>query len=164
MAAQYIPHQVPLSSTHMTNLLNSIEPRVDPNIAVWCARISIESNGMWDNWEKAVEHLLPADPVVNKLSRKLKNVHLSGVTSLKKVVSMTGVELRFYKYNEFAALSDSQKEGIRELRPKGKGGNRKGKFGKGNGKGGVPTKGNNHWTKKQNKGKVAALVKEQLKK
>ena len=37
-------------------------------------------------------------------------------------------------------------------------------FGKGKGKGGAPTKGNNHWTKKQIKGKVAALVKEQLKK
>ena len=47
MAAQYIPHQGPLlPSTRVTNLLNSIEPCVDPNIAARRAGISIESNGM----------------------------------------------------------------------------------------------------------------------
>ena len=54
---------------------------------------------------------------------------------------------------------------MRELRPKGKGGE-KGKAGKGQpgkGKPGKPTTKNNHWTKKI-KGKVATLVKEQLKK
>jgi hypothetical protein len=45
-AAQYIPHQVPLPSTRVTNLSNSIEPCVDPNIAARRADISIESNGM----------------------------------------------------------------------------------------------------------------------
>jgi hypothetical protein len=77
---------------------------------------------MWDNWEKAAEHLLPADPVANKLSKKRKNVHVSGVTSLKKVGPMTGVELRFYKYKEFLAHSDAHKEELCELHPKGKGG------------------------------------------
>ena len=73
------------------------------------------------NWEKAVEKLLPADPVVNKLTNKRKNAHMSGVTCLKKVGPKTGVELRFYKYKEFAALSDAQQEEPCELRPKGKG-------------------------------------------
>ena len=111
-----------------------------------------------------MEHLLLADPVMNKLSKKHKNAHVSGVTSLKKVGPKTRVELRFYKCKEFSALSDAQKEELHELRPKGKGGGGKGKVGKGKGKGGAPNKGNNHWTKKQIKGKVAALVKEQLKK
>ena len=51
-AAQYISHQVPLFSTRVTNLINSIEPCVDPNIAAWRAGITLESNGMWDNLEK----------------------------------------------------------------------------------------------------------------
>ena len=101
--------------------------------------------------------------MANKLSKKRKNAHVSGVTSLNKVGPKTGVELRFYKYKEFAALSDAQKEELRELRPKGKGGDGKGNFGKGKGKGGALYKGDNHWTKKTIKGKVAALVKEQLK-
>ena len=143
-AAQYIPHQGSPPSTRVTNLLNSIEPCVDPNIAAWRAGISIESNGMWGNWEKAVEHLLPADPVVNKLSKKYKNDHVSGVTSPEKVGPKTGVELRFYKYKEFAALSNAQNAELRELCPKGKGGDGKGKVGKGKGKSGVSTKGNNH--------------------
>ena len=92
------------------------------------AGISIGSNGMWDNWEKFVQHLLPADPVVNKLSRKLKNVHLSGVTSLKKVVPLTGVELRIYKYKASMALREAQKEELCELRPKGKRCDGKGNF------------------------------------
>ena len=83
------------------------------------AGISIGSNGMWDNWEKAVEHLLPADLVANKLSKKHKNAHVSRVTSLKKVGTKTGVELWLYKYKEFAALGDAQKEDLCELHPKG---------------------------------------------
>ena len=62
---------------------------------------------MWDNWEKAAELLLPSDQVTNKLSKKRKNAHVSGVTSPKKVGPKTGVELRFYKYKEFSALSDA---------------------------------------------------------
>ena len=75
-----------------------------------------------------MEHLLPADPLTNKLSKKCKNAHVSRVTSPKKVVPKREVELRFYKYKEFAALSDAQKEELRELRPKGKGSNGKSKF------------------------------------
>ena len=140
-AAQYIPHQVPLPLTRVTNLLNSIEPCVDPNISAWHAGISIDSNGMRDSWEKAVGYLLPADPVSDKLSKKSKNAHVYGVTSLKKVGPKTGVELRFYKHKEFVTLSDFQKEELRELHPKGKGGDGKGKFGKGKGKSGAPYQG-----------------------
>ena len=164
-AVQYVPYQVPLPSTRVTNLLNSIETCVDPNIAARRAAITIEANNMWNNWEKAVEHLLPADPVANKIGKKRKNAHVSGVTSLKKVGPKTGVELRFYKHKEFRELTDAEKDELRELRPKGKGGE-KGKAGKGQpgkGKPGKPTTKDNHWTKKI-KGKVATLVKEQLKK
>ena len=74
--AQYVLHQVPLSSTRVTNLLNYSESCVDPNSAVRRSVISIESNGMWNIWDKAVKHWLPDDPVANKLSKKRKNVYL----------------------------------------------------------------------------------------
>ena len=148
----------------MTNLLNYIEPYVGPNRSAQRAGISIESNGMWNNLEKGVETLLSVDPVANKLGKKRKNAQVSGVTGQKKNRPKTGMELRFYKYKEFAALTDAQREELRELRPKGKGSDRKYKFGKGKRKSNTPTKGNNHWTKKQIKGEVAALLKEQLKK
>ena len=119
---------------------------------------------MWNNLEKGVETLLSVDPEANELGEKRKNAQVSGVTGPKKTRPKTGVELRFYKYKEFAALTDDQREELRELRPKGKWGDGKGKFGKGKVKSGTTTKGNNHWTKKKVEGKVAALVKEQLKK
>ena len=125
---------------------------------------SIKSNGMSNNLEKAVETLLSVNPVANKLGKKRKNAQVSGVTGQKKTRPTTGVELRFYKYKEFAALTDAQREELRELRPKGKGSDGKYKFGKDKGKSGTPTKGNNHRTKKQINGEVAALLKEQLKK
>ena len=111
-----------------------------------------------------MEKLLSADPVASKLYKKRKNAQVSGVTGQKKTRPTTGVELRFYKYKEFAALTDAQREELRELRPKGKGSDGKYTFGKGKRKYNTPTKDNNHWTKKQIKGKVAALVKEQSKK
>ena len=98
MAAQHIPHQVPLFLTWVTNLLNFIEPYVDSNIAAQRAGISIESNGMWNNLEKGEETLLSVDPVANKLGKKHKNDQVSGVTGPKKTRPTTGVELGFYKY------------------------------------------------------------------
>ena len=89
---------------------------------------------------------------------------MSGVTGPKKTRPTTGVELRFYKYKECTALTDAQREELHELHPKGKGSDGTCKFGKGKGKSNTPTKGNNYWTKKQIKGEVAALFKEQLKK
>ena len=152
MAAQYIPHQVPLFLTRVTNLLNSIEPCVDPNIAAYRAGISIESTGMWKDLDKGAETLLPVDLVANKLCRKRKNAQVSGVTGSKKTRPKTGVKLRFYKYKEFAALTDAQREELHELHPKGKGSDRKYKFGKDKGQFSTPTNGNNHTTKKQMKG------------
>ena len=54
-----------------------------------------------------MERLLPTDPVANKLSKKHKIAHASGVISLKKFGPKTGVELRFYKYKEFVVLNNN---------------------------------------------------------
>jgi hypothetical protein len=51
----------------VTNLLNSIESYVDSNIAAQYDEITIEANGIWHNWGKAVDHLVPVDPVANQL-------------------------------------------------------------------------------------------------
>ena len=82
--------------------------------------------------------------LANKLGKKRKNTQVSGVTSQKKIRPTAGVELRFYKYKGFAALTGAQREELRELHPKGKGSDGKCKFGKGKGKPNTPTKGNNH--------------------
>ena len=114
--------------------------------------------------EKAVDTLLPVDPVGNTLGKNHKNAQVSEVTVPKKTRPTTGMELSFYKYKGYAALTDTQREELHELHPMGNGSDGKCKFRKGKGKSGTPTKGNNHWTTKPIKGEVAVLVREQLKK
>ena len=125
-AAQKVLHHVPLPSTKTTNLVNTIESYIDPNIAAPRAVITVEANGIWNIWEKAVKHLMPADPVANKLDKERKNSHMPRVSSVKKVGPKTDVELRFYKYREFAAHIDAQKEELHELRLKDKSGKKRG--------------------------------------
>ena len=119
-AAQYVPHQIPLPATRVQNLLDSIEGYVNPDIAARQAAITIEHNGMHANWEAAVAHLLPACHVAVKLRKKRITAHISDVGStLKKVGPKTGVELHYYAYHEFEALSPEQRDEIITLRREG---------------------------------------------
>ena len=105
-AAQYMPHQVPLPTTRVQSLLDSIDDCQDPNIAARRAAITIEHNRMHDDWEAAVAHLLPACPVAAKLHKKRKNAEVSGVGgALDRVGPKTGVEFRWYKKHELRALT-----------------------------------------------------------
>ena len=53
-----------------------------------------------------MEHLLPTDLVINELGKRHTHAHMSTVASPKKTGRKIGVNLRFYKYDEFAALAD----------------------------------------------------------
>ena len=136
MDAQCILHQVPLLSTQVTNLLNYIEPCVDPNMSARRAGISIESNGMRDALEKGVEHLLLADQVANNLGNKHKNVQVSGVTVQKKTRPTTGGP-SLMLIRRIYVSSVPRERGVTE----------KVNFGRAKGNSGVPTKDNNYWTK-----------------
>ena len=122
-----MPHQIPLPATRVQNLLDSIEGYVDPDIAARQATITIEHMGMHDKWEATVAHLLPACPVAAKLRKKRTTAQISETTAqisdvgstLKKIGPKTGVELRYYAYHEFEALSPEQRDKIIPLRREG---------------------------------------------
>ena len=48
-AVQYVPYQLPLASTTVTNLLNTTELCVDPSVAAQRAAIASEDNSMSKN-------------------------------------------------------------------------------------------------------------------
>ena len=133
-AAEHIKEQIPAPRTRVQSLLDSIEGCKDPNVCARVAAISNEANGMLDNFEKAVAHLIPVCPVAAKVGKKRKNANVSGVggnVNLKPGTGpKTGVELRYYKPKEFSQLSQEMMDELKELRPPHKG------KGKGNPKGG----------------------------
>ena len=72
----------------------------DPDIAAVRSAIRIESNEFYNNWEKAVEHILPCCPVSAKKNKKKGGpnpAEVSTAETIKKGVGKTGVELRWYK-------------------------------------------------------------------
>ena len=85
--------------------------------------VSNEENGMLDDFELYVAHLLPVCPVTDKVANKRKNTQISGLGGDFKAgtVPKTGVELQYHKPHEFSQISDSQIDEILELRPPKKG-------------------------------------------
>ena len=113
--------------TRVQSLLDLFEGCKDPNVCARVAAISNESNGMLDDFEAAVAHLIPVCPVAVKVGKKRKNAntsnlggHLKAGTGLK-----TGVELWYYKPKDFSQLSQEMMDELKELRlphkAKGKG-------------------------------------------
>jgi hypothetical protein len=164
-AAEHIKEQIPEPRTRVQSLLDSIEGCKDPNVCARVAAISNETNGMLDDFEAAVAHLIPVCPVAAKVGKKRKNAQVSGLGGNLKAGTgpKTGVELRYYKPKEFSQLSPEMMTELRELRPPQKG---KGKgTPKGNGahsKGKSKGKYNDYRKKGALKGQVAAAIKKHM--
>ena len=180
VAAQYIPDQVPNDQIKVYNFLESIKDCVNPDIAAARSAIRIEKNGFYNDWEKAVEHILPCCPVSAKKNKKKGGTNpaeVSTAETVKKGVGKTGVELRWHKRSEFKDLTKEQKDELVKYHrdnnitnPNGKGGGNPRNNGKSNwkhNKGGPFKKWSqkkfNKQVKKQVKSSVAALMKEKEK-
>ena len=138
-------------------MIDSTDACMYPKICAQVAAVTNEINGMRDDFEKSVAHLLTACPIEAKTGTKRNNAHISGLGGyLKKGTGpQTGVDLRYSKPPKFAKLSDAEKEELIECRPARKNASKKGKGKK------VQVKvGKKAWNKKI-KGPVAALVKSQ---
>lgn len=174
-AAEHVPHQLPNQHTMVRTLMRITESCTDPMICAGRAYILNEANGIHDNFEAAVNHILPFCPVAKKFpNSKRKSAHISGVgADIEKLLGpKTGVEVRWYKPAEWRKLSEGEQDEVRELRPPptgGKGGGRgkwKGKGGKGHGSGKGGGQGNQFGKSfnKKLKGKIASLVQKEAKK
>ena len=159
-AAQHIKEQIPDPRTRVQSLIDSIEGCTDAKVCARVAAISNETNGMLDDFEKAVAHLVPVCPVAAKVGKKRSSVRISGIDGsiMSKKGPKTGVELRYYTSKEYSKLSKEEMAELKDLRPAKKGkGKQKGNQWRGNQGNPVSTKA---W-KKRIKGQVAAALKQQ---
>ena len=87
-------------------------------------------NGLWNNFERAISHLLPYDPVAKKQATGIKQgsalislaeVH-NGPTmaiatnNLKPSIGKTGVHLHYHKHHEYKKLMQEQCHELSEWR------------------------------------------------
>ena len=61
-AAQHIKEQIPDPRTRVQSLIDSIEGCTDAKVCARVAAISNETNGMLDDFERAVAHLITSVP------------------------------------------------------------------------------------------------------
>ena len=79
----------------------------DPKVCARLAAISNEALGMFNSFEDAVAHLLPACPVAANVFKKSKGAQISGIGGGLKggTDPNTGVKLRYYKPTAYKYLS-----------------------------------------------------------
>ena len=108
-AASHVNFQLPTEHTRVGYLIDNID-NSDPDLRAAIASIRLDVNGMRTNFEDAVACLLPVDPYAKHRSSKNKNAQISDVKLQSKAQSKTGVDFRYYKYDEYLKLNAEQKK------------------------------------------------------
>ena len=113
-AALHIPFQVPNSQTRVGYLLDNIL-NSDAALQAAIASIRQNTNDMRGDFEAAVSVLLPVDPYVrNHATRKPVSFEVSTLIAKNGRGTSTGVDLRWYKLEEYRTLSDEEKKELSE--------------------------------------------------
>jgi hypothetical protein len=122
--AIHVDYQLPNERTRVKYLLDSIRSCTDAGIQARLANIEGDDtpNGKRNNFEDAVTHLLPADPVTeNNNKRRTSNGsgNRQGVVASVTIQSgkgKSGVNLRWHPTNEYKALNDDQRDELKAWR------------------------------------------------
>jgi hypothetical protein len=137
--AQHVDYQLPNEHTRVGYLIDSIENNdAGLQAALGAIRNDKVVGGMRSNFESAVAHLLPMDPVAKRRSAGIKRgaADISDTTAdiagfgAKPGLGKTGVHLRYHKDTEYRKLNKDQQDELREWRksadykPKDKGAGR----------------------------------------
>jgi len=123
--AEHVRYQLPNERSRVTLLLKAIKTP-DPGMQAAMSMIKQSELGMMEDFERAVSHLLPNDPVAMRKTSGAKRdssnisgtdggVKISG-TDGKPSRGKTGVHLRYHKKDEFNALTKEQKTELIEWR------------------------------------------------
>jgi hypothetical protein len=105
-AADHVNFQLPTEHSRVGYLINNIE-NPDPDLRAAIAQIRINTNGMRDNFDLAVESLLPVDPYVKNDKGKKKGAQISALKGQQD--SKTGVDLRWHTKDEYKTLTKAQR-------------------------------------------------------
>ena len=111
--ADHINNPVPDASQRVEYLLDSITSQ-DSALQAAIGNIRADSSGLRKDFEKASSHLIEVDPYrrATKIPRTDARASVSSVTFAGR--GQTGVDLRWHDKAEFKALSDEQKDELRQ--------------------------------------------------
>ena len=126
--AEHVSVQLPDERTRVGFIVSNIES-TDSDVKATIAAIKVDDTpgGLRRDFERAVALLLPTCPVKRKRSGKRKSAEISEISAQidegAEIASMkvsrgpvTGIELRYYKPEEYAKLSKAQKKELKEHR------------------------------------------------
>ena len=111
-ASSHITVQLPTEHSRVGYLLDNITSS-DPELMATIASVKIPGNGMRDNFEDAVNFILPADPYVKNSGRSNRNnlARISDTNALKNSSdTKTGVDLRWHTRAEYVKLTPEQRQ------------------------------------------------------
>lgn len=118
--AQNITAQTFEERERVNGLLDGIissDPGLQAAMASIRADTREDGTGKQDNFEEAAAYIIPFDPVSKKRGVKRQQYEIGAVKAdLSSSKGTTGVELRFYKANEYKCLTSEQKKELKELR------------------------------------------------
>ena len=109
-AALHVNFQVPSQHSRVGYLLDNITNN-DPDLRAALASIRVNTNGMRDNFERAVAFMLPVCPYTKHKTnqRRTRHASISDVRLKGKSDSKTGVDLRWHTKEEYSKLTKEQR-------------------------------------------------------
>jgi hypothetical protein len=121
--AENIDIEIPNERTRVGYLIDNIEV-ADADVKAAIASIKLDDGpgGLRTNFERAVALLVPVDPSNKRRGTKRPGAEAEiSATGVKQSVGPnTGVEIRYYKKEEYNKLSKEEQDELRELRKKRK--------------------------------------------
>ena len=121
---EHVQYQLPNKRSHIGFLVHSIHS-ADAGLqaAMACVKMDNGLNGLQNNIERAVSHLLPYDPVATKSATGIKRVSAMislgeaeigpittiAATNLKPSIGKTGVHLRYHIHHEYRKLTQEKR-------------------------------------------------------
>jgi hypothetical protein len=127
--ASHVEYQLPNEHSRVGFLLEALQC-ADPGLQAAMASVRTDNgpDGMRNNFESAVAHLLPYDPVAKKRAQGTKRdqtlisdttagvADVADAAAKKPSIGKTGVHLRFHTKEEYAKLTPAQKSELYEWR------------------------------------------------
>ena len=127
--AEHVQYQLPNEHSCVGFLIDAIQC-ADAGLQAAMASVKTDNgpNGLRNNFEKAVSHLLPYDPVAKKRATGIKqglalislteahdgsNVTIAANDS-KPSIGKTGVHLRYHKHHKYMKLTHEQRHELSE--------------------------------------------------
>ena len=127
--AEHIQYQLPNEHSRVGFLIDAIQC-ADAGLQAAMASVKTDNgpNGLQNNFERAVSHLLPYDPVANKRATGIKcgsamislaeaengPIATIAANNLKPSIGNTGVHLRYHKHHEYRKLTQEQHHELSE--------------------------------------------------